>query len=193
MTRILTAGVLVLMAVGSSSSQVASDPFEPWRWAEAERQIRRLTPRRFQQLSAPVARYLRRNRYTVPQLYDNDVPHNVIRGRFDGDRNLDVAVLASRQGYSTILVFWAGQTGRVTKLRRRPDADYLQTVGDNKIGYSRGISVVGRKYIVDHHASYGGPKPPTIRHDAIDDGFYGKASRVLYYDGRRWLVLQGAD
>jgi hypothetical protein len=185
MTRILTAGVIVLMAVGSSPSQFGSDPFDPRRWAQAQRQICRLTPSRFRHLSAPVARYLRRNGYTVPQLYDNDVAHNVIRGRFNGDRTLDLAVLASRQGYSTILVFWAGKTDRVTKLRRRPDADYLQTVGDNKIGYSRGISVVGRKYIADHYAAYGGPNPPAIRHDAVDDGFYGKASRVLYYDGRR--------
>jgi hypothetical protein len=194
MTKLLKAGVLVLMVVASSSSsQVASDPFDPRRWAEAERQIRRLAPTRLHQLPVPVARYLRRYGYTVPQLHDNDVPHNVIRGRFNGDRTLDVAVLGSRQGHSTILVFWGGQTGRVTKLRRRSDTDYLQTVGDDKIGYSRVLSVVGRKYILDHNASYGGPKPPPIRHDAINHGFAGKASEVLYYDGRRWYVLQGAD
>jgi hypothetical protein len=194
MTRIVTIGGMLMAVVAYvSAAQNTSDPLDPTRWAEAEHQIRRLAPSRFRQLPALVARYMRRNGYTIPQLYDNNAPHNVIRGRFDSDRDLDVAVLASRHGQSTILVFWGGRADRVTKLRPRSDAHYLQTVGDGKFGYSRGISVVGCKYILDHYASYGGPMPPPIRHDAIDHGFYGKASEVLYFDGRRWHILQGAD
>jgi hypothetical protein len=185
--------VLLAIALSAFGSQRTPDQFDPQRWAQAEREIRRLAPDSFRSLPAPIVKYLRTNGYRIPQLYDNDVPHNVIRGHFNADRSRDVAVLASRGGRSLILVFWGGTASRVTKLRRRADADYLQTVGEGKIGYSRGIDVVGRKYILDHYLAYGGPKPPAIRHDAIDHGFSGKASEVLYYDGRRWYVLQGAD
>jgi hypothetical protein len=66
-------------------------------------------------------------------------------------------------------------------------------VGDDRIGYSRSISVVGQQYILDHYREYGGPKPPPIRHDAIDDAFSGKASVVYYFDSIRWHTLKGAD
>ena len=49
------------------------------------------------------------------------------------------------------------------------------------------------KYIQDHYVRYGGPKPPQLDHDGIDDGFDGKASVVRYWYGGRWLQLQGAD
>jgi hypothetical protein len=163
------------------------------RWARAEREIRRLTPQTYRGLPRSVSRYLRRHGYTIPQSYDRQEPHNVVRGRFDGDASLDWAVLGSRGGSSEILIFWAGSATRVTRLARRADFGYLQTVGDNRIGYSRGISVVGQQYILDHYRAYGGPNPPPIRHDAIDDAFVEKASEVNYFDGLRWHKLQGAD
>ena len=171
----------------------AASPIEPDQWARAEREIRRLKPETLPGLPRSVSRYLRRHGYTIPQLYDGERPHNAVRGHFDADATWDWAVLGSRGGRSEILVFWRGSSARVTRLARQTDFGYLQTVGDDRIGYSRGISVVGRQYILDHHRAYGGPKPPPIRHDAIDDAFSGKASVVYYFDGTRWHELQGAD
>jgi hypothetical protein len=183
-----TALVTLLIASLSPTAQIA-----PQRWAEAEREIRRLAPAAFRDLPAPVAAYLRQHGYTIPQVYDTPRPHNVVTGRFDADAAPDWAVLASRGGTSRVLVFWGGSAARVTTLAPRRDADYLQTTSEDTIGYSRGISVVGRQYIVEHHRRYGGPALPPIRHDAIEDGFAGKASVVYYFDGQRWRELQGAD
>jgi len=72
-------------------------------------------------------------------------------------------------------------------------ADYLETTGQDTIGYTRRIDVVGRAYILQHYRWYGGPRPPAIRHDAIDDGRTGSASGVFYFDGKKWHALQGAD
>ena len=44
-----------------------------------------------------------------------------------------------------------------------------------------------------HHELYGGPKPPPLDHDGINDMFVGKASVVWYRYQGRWLQLTGAD
>lgn len=194
MSRLTAIAVFILAsAAGAGAFQGDADLISPKRWKQAEREIRRLAPQTFPVLPKSVMEYLAYHGYTIPQLYDCDEPHNVIRGYFNGDKSVDIAVLGSRRGYSEILVFWNSSTKRVAKLERRLDANFLQTVGDDKIGYSRGIEVVGREYILDHYRAYGGPQPPPIRHDAINDGFSGKASEVLYFDGKRWHTLQGAD
>jgi hypothetical protein len=181
--------VLLLFLV----SLTAAGQIDQARWARAEREIRRLTAQPSLGLPRSVSRYLRRHGYTIPQAYDLQRPHNAVRGHFDGDATWDWAVLGSLGGRSEILVFWGGSVARVTRLARRFDASYLQTVGDDRIGYSRSVSAVGQQYILDHYHEYGGPKPPPIRHDAIDDAFSGKASVVYYFDSTRWHTLQGAD
>lgn len=163
------------------------------RWDQAERAMRRIARQAYRGLPQPVSRYLRRHGYTIPQSYYIERQHNAVPGRFNDDGIQDWAVLASRGGYSQILVFWSGSSRRVTRLARQLDSGYLQTVGEGKIGYSRGIEVAGSQYILDHYRAYGGPKPPPIKHDAINDCFSGKASVVRYYDGTRWQELQGAD
>jgi hypothetical protein len=183
-----TAVLLLCVVSLSGAGQI-----DQQRWARAEREIRRLTPQTYRGLPRSVSHYLRRHGYTIPQAYDRQEPHNVVRGRFDGDGLTDWAVLGSRGGSSEILVFWAGSASRVTRLARRANPGYVQTVGPDRLGYSRSISVVGRQYILDHYRAYGGPSPPSILHDAIDDAFVGKASEVNYYDGVRWHKLQGAD
>jgi len=44
-----------------------------------------------------------------------------------------------------------------------------------------------------HHELYGGPKPPPLHHDGINDMFVGKASVVWYRYQGRWLQRTGAD
>ena len=184
----VTAGLLLWFVSLSAAGQI-----DQQRWARAEREIRRLAPQTYRGLPRSVSSYLRRHGYAIPQAYGSKAPQNAVRGRFDGDSTRDWAVLGSHGGRSEILVFWGGSTARITRLAQRPDAGYLQTFGDDRIGYSRGISVVGRKFILNHYHAYGGPRPPPIRHDAIDDAFLEKASVVYYFDGTRWHKLQGAD
>jgi len=76
---------------------------------------------------------------------------------------------------------------------KRKDIDLLQSWGDGKMVYSWAITPVGKEYIMRHYHAYGGPKPPPINHQGINDTFFGKASVVLYFYKRKWLQLTGAD
>jgi hypothetical protein len=44
-----------------------------------------------------------------------------------------------------------------------------------------------------HYLGYGGPKPPPMNHQGIDDAFLEKASVTYYYYRGKWLQLTGAD
>jgi hypothetical protein len=60
-------------------------------------------------------------------------------------------------------------------------------------GFSRGIKPVGKDFTMRHFKAYGGPTPPQIDHQGIDDAFIEKASVTWYFDGGNWLKLTGAD
>ncbi len=179
--------LLLLCTVGASRESYAQVQTEPMRG------ILRIAPTAYPGLPRSVSRYLQRHGYSIPQSRYSTRPHNAIRGRFNNDSVQDWAVLASQDGYSRILVFWGGSAAGVTKLDRTLDSDWLQGVDGDLNWYSRGIYVVGREYILERHRRYGGPKPPPIRHEAINDVLLGKGSDVYYFDGKRWHTLQGSD
>ncbi|MCZ6760793.1 MAG: hypothetical protein O7D29_10570, partial [Gemmatimonadetes bacterium] len=79
------------------------------------------------------------------------------------------------------------------ELASRPDRGYLQSIGNGQIGFSRQLSTDGRELMLAHYRAYGGPKPPPIDHQGIDDSFLEKASIVLYFHEGKWLQLTGAD
>jgi hypothetical protein len=78
-------------------------------------------------------------------------------------------------------------------INTREERSYLQSDVDGKYIYSREIRPVGRDFIIGHYRAYGGPEPPPIEHQGIDDAFLEKASVTYYYHEGKWLQLQGAD
>ncbi len=164
------------------------------QWAAADSATLRLPPAAFPRLPKKVVRHLQRRGCTIPQTYLSDEPHNVIGGEFARRGQNDWAVLCSRNGESSILVFWRGSTKSVAEIAKAPDRRFLQTVnGGGKIGFSRMIEAVGRDYIIKHHEAYGGAQPPPVSHQGINDAYVEKASVVRYFYRSRWLELQGAD
>jgi hypothetical protein len=164
------------------------------RWREADSATIRLSPAAYPRLPRRVRRDLRSRGCTIPQTFADTRPHNVISGEFARRGQTDWAVLCSRNGVSSILVFWGGSAKSVGEIARGADRNFLQVVGRNgEIGFSRSITTVGRGYILNHYRVYGGPKPPRIDHQGIDDGYLEKASYVLYYHRGKWLELQGTD
>ncbi len=163
------------------------------KFDEAERRIVRLPPTAFPELPGNVVRELQRRGCTIPQTFLEKKPHNVIRGQFAKPGQTDWAVLCSINGSSSILVFWNGSEKNPADIAGFEDIHRLQGIGGDEIGYSRAISPVGVKYIMDHYRAYGGPKPPPIDHQGIDDAFVEKASVILYFHRGKWLSLQGAD
>lgn len=155
--------------------------------------MRHLSPAAFVQLPMTIVRALEERACTIPQSFADPEPHNVVQGELRQQGQTDVAVLCSRDGDSSILVFWNSSASSVTELATRSDAVCLQGIGGGDVGYSRQITLVGREFILDHHRAYGGPEPPSIDHQGINDAFVEKASIVHYYHEGMWLELTGAD
>jgi hypothetical protein len=145
----------------------------------------RLKPVVFSQLPKSVISYLQKRGCTIPQVFGETEPHNVIRGQFAKVNQFDWAVLCSRNRVSTILVFWNGSTKSVAEIDQQDDS--------GAGGSDRLIEVVDKNYILEHYRAYGGKKPPQIRHQGINDIYVEKASEVHYFYRKRWLQLQGAD
>lgn len=169
----------------------------PDAWERADAATLRLEPEAFRALPAPLRRELTRRGCRIPQsspgsLSTSPRPHNVISGRFRKAGQVDWAVLCSRNRASSILVFWGGSVRDVDELAASPDRAFLQVTGPG-IRYSRLLAVASPAAIQRYHQAHGGPDPPRLAHDGIDDHFQGKASVVRYWAGGRWLELTGAD
>lgn len=185
----MTLLVRVLLA-----SAVASSAFVGQDFARADEETVRLKPAVFAGLPLRVRQELERRGCVVPQSYSDRGPHNVVRGRFTSAAQTDIAVLCSRQRVSAILVFRGGTTDAVSELAKRPDADFLQVgAAGGVVGFSRAVGIADPTYIQEHYQRYGGPTPPRLDHDGINDIFVGKASVVWYWSTGKWLQLQGAD
>lgn len=157
--------------------------------------IRRLPPRNFRQLPTALVESLEARKCLIPQYPYNKTPHNVIRGSFTGAKQKEWAVLCSRRGTSSILIFRADSAKLVAEIAAAKDENFLQgrNDGQEQPYFSRVISAVGKDFILEHYKAYGGPEPPPITHQGINDAFAEKASVVRYFSRGKWLELQGAD
>jgi hypothetical protein len=162
-------------------------------WVRADAETVRVPPSAFSDLPDEIQMELEHRGCTIPQPQEAKHVSNVIRGRFTSAAKMDWAVLCSRERISTILVFRAGSTSDVAELASRRDADFLQGTYTGELGFSRKLNVAGPDEIQTHFDAYGGPQPPTLDHDGIDDAFLEKASVIHYWHEGRWLQLQGAD
>ena len=187
-----TMRLLLTMVVLSSVAVQGQREADGWKLADAA--TVRLSPQSFHQLPRIIIRNLQNRGCTIPQEFGNSEPHNVVSGEFITRGQRDWAVLCSRKRSSSILVFWSGSVRKVSAIAPSPDIGFLQTIdGGGSIGFSRAIGAVGRDYILKHYHEYGGPKPPKIDHEGINDAYVEKGSVVHYYYLGKWLELQGAD
>ncbi len=152
----------------------------------------RLPPADFKELPSNLVRELERRSCAIPQDYTKE-RGNVIRGDFKTPGQTDWAVLCSVNGSSSILVFWKGSEDHPAEMARAEDRTFLQVIGDEEIGFSRRIRAVGKHFIMRHYRTHGGPAPPPIDHQGINDMFLDKASVVYFYHRQKWLRLTGAD
>jgi hypothetical protein len=163
------------------------------RFDAAAKGILSLPPDAFPQLPDTVKSTLRSLKCAIPQPFGSGPPRNAIRGDFFAHGQTGWAVLCSVGGFSSILVFRDDRDTHPEELGKSEDKQYLQGIGNDQIGYSREITAVDRKFIMTHYRAYGGPEPPPIDHQGIDDAFLEKASVTHYWYEGKWLRLQGAD
>ncbi len=155
--------------------------------------IRRLPVDAFPQLPPAVAAALRARNCAVPQPALEGPPRNVISGQFFAKGETGWAVLCSVNNVTSLLAFRNGKDRTPATIITTDDQVYLQTLSGNRVVYSREITAVGRDFIMRHYRAYGGPQPPPVDHQGIDDAFLEKASVIWYFHRGRWLRLTGAD
>ena len=117
-------------------------------------------------------------------------PTNVIHGEFARHGQEDWAVLCSKGGSSTIVIFWGKTTACPASLARLEDAHYLKRGKDKKLRYSRSIRALGERDLGDR-AGTAGLKP--FAHEGIDDRFVGKSSAFFYCSGGKWKIFPSKD
>jgi hypothetical protein len=162
------------------------------RAEEAISKIRRLPVEAFPDLSPTVAGVLRARNCRVPQPSADGAARNVIRGEFFGRGEAGWAVLCSVNNSTALLAFRSDRDTNPDTVSTSDDRNYLQWL-DDSIGYSREITAADRDFIMRHYRAYGGPEPPPIGHDGIDDAFLEKASITWFFHNGKWVRLQGAD
>jgi hypothetical protein len=193
-TKTMRRAFLVLSFAAVCDSGFAQVPPALQRLLEtADRQVVRLSPTAFPQLPKNILAELQRRGCMIPQVPMFEGQQNVIQGEFAKPGQTDWAVLCSVERISSILIFWNSSATNLAEIATMRDIDRLQSEGGDKMAYSRAITPVGKNYIMEHYDAYGGPKPPPMNHQGIDDAFVGKASIVLYFYKGKWLQLTGAD
>src|SRR5687767_3020949 len=163
------------------------------RFEEAVSKIRRLPVASFRELPPTVARVLSARNCTVPQPWPAASPRNVVRGEFFAKGEAGWAVLCSVNNSTALLAFRHDRDTNPETVNTSEDLHYLQGIGGDMIGYSREIMAAGGDLIMRRYRAYGGPAPPLIDHQGIDDAFLEKASVTWYFHNGRWLRPQGAD
>jgi len=165
-------------------------------WDRADAATVRLAPADMPALPAVIRTELQRRKCTIPQVYQEfreARPGNAITGRFLSATSRDWAVLCSRNKSSSILVFRGASAVVAAELATDEDKGFLQTLAGGAIGFSRSLTVADPEVIRRHHNPAIQVSLPVLDHDGIDNAFVGKASRVFYWDARRWLELPGSD
>jgi hypothetical protein len=164
----------------------------PGEWDNADKAIVRLPPSAFPDLPQAVREDAERRGCTIPQLAYPKEPHNVIEGEFTRSKQLDWAILCSRNRVSSILVYRGGTADDVAELAASEDRHYLQG-SRTAIYFSHQIGVATPEYIHAMNKAFDGGSLPPIDHDGINDAFVEKASSIKYWHQGKWWALQGAD
>jgi hypothetical protein len=175
-----------------AKARASSGPLQA-RSPQAEREIPYSPPSAFAQLPPKIQSELQSRGCRIPQTYVGSALQNLIQGQFARRGQTDLAVLCSKENISSILIFWDGSETAPAEIDPAPDRNFLTPLENGKIGYSRAISRVGKEFILAHYRAYGGPKPPPIDHDGINDEFLEKGSTVHYFYLGQWLHLTGSD
>ena len=153
----------------------------------ALKSIRYLKPMNAKPLPDEVRTYLQENGYLIPQQAGWRHLNNVAQGRFFRRGQTDWAVLASKKGMTSILVFPNGECEGVVSLASTPTAQSAWVEG-----FQRWMATMEIPHLLQDFAANGEGKLPPINHEGINDGL-GMCSVVHYFYQGKWLRLPGCD
>ncbi|QNP40051.1 hypothetical protein [Lysobacter solisilvae (ex Woo and Kim 2020)] len=155
-------------------------------------------PAEFPALPLDIRHDLERRGCRIPQSQqaDPNARSNVVSGRFGSAAQRDWAVLCSRNGDSSLLVYWRGDINDVLVEAGSPDMDWMQWQGPPEgWQYTRYIATATPKMIRRLADAFGDPSelPVPLDHDGIEAGDSGKASTIRYWHHGQWIELTGMD
>jgi len=197
---IMAAGIFGTAGFGHAQQAKSAKPV-----AKKDTAIRKLQPADIAELPAAFVEKLNARGCVIPQYGEvgrfgattgepaseaAGRPTNVIHGEFARHGQEDWAVLCSKGGSSTIVIFWGKTTACPASLARLDDAHYLKRGNDKKVRYSRSIRALGESDLGDR-AGTAGLKP--FAHQGIDDRFVGKSSAFFYCSEGKWKIFPAKD
>lgn len=152
--------------------------------------FRLLPPASFPSTPAPVLADLEKRHCMIPQSYEARGPENVIHGAFREKGSTDWAVLCSKNGTSTLLVYWSGM-GKPAEIAAQADTDTADPHDTtNILGYARGLDTASPGRINETLVNR---RHGPFDHDGIQDEHIEKTSVIHYYKNGAWMTLQGSE
>jgi hypothetical protein len=152
--------------------------------------IRRLPVSSFPQLPAPAQEQMEHRGCLIPQTYQAYGPENVVHGSFEQPGSSDWAVLCSRGGTVSLLVFFGSRTGQQPfVLATSQETERLQTnIATGTLGFNWAIDD-GTPHQV-HDAQIGlQPRPSLLDHDAVADSTVDRRTIYHFYAKGAWTLL----
>ena len=147
-------------------------------------------PSEFRSLPKNIVNYLEKNKYTIPKSVNSDQSIGGFRGEFAERGQEDWVVLASRDGSSSILIFWRGSTNNISEIAKTPDKNFIRAISKDNLVYFRTIGLDGVEDMVKANQELFGEKNPEIDHFGIDEATADGIEIVYYFYKGRWLILK---
>jgi hypothetical protein len=160
-----------------------------WHGQAASYRIRHLPVASFPELPVAIAGVLSDTGCVIPQTYEAHRPENVVRGSFEAAGTADWAVLCSRNGRVSLLVFFGDRPGQSLALAEFAETERLQAYpGSSMLGFNWGIDRATPEAV--HEAQSGmSPRPGLLEHDAVEDAQVDRRSTYHYFANGSWSVV----
>jgi hypothetical protein len=129
----------------------------------------------------------------IPQTYEAHRPENVIQGSFERAGSSDWAVLCSRHGTVSLLVFFGSDPEHPFTLATAPETEKLQVHDPTGVlGFNWGIDPASPEQVREAQAGMY-PRPPKVSHFAVADSIVEHSTEYHYYSNGAWTLLPTPD
>ena len=151
--------------------------------------IRHLPVSSFPDLPQPVSAELQSRGCLIPQTYEAHRPENVVRGRLQNASSIDWAVLCSRDGNVSLMIFFGGNAAQPAVLATSPETERLQLdTATGVYGFDWAIDIAGPQRVREA-ASGERSRPPVTDHDALADSVIDRRTVYHFYANKSWTLL----
>jgi hypothetical protein len=152
--------------------------------------IRHLPLSSFPSLPAKLAGLLDRRGCLIPQTYEAHRPENVVHASLERAGSSDWAVLCSKEGTVSLLVFFSSAPAKLLVLATAPETERLQAHDlSGVLGFNWGIDPATPEQIRQAQSGVR-PRPARVDHDALVDSVVEGRTVYHFYVKSAWSVLE---